>query len=477
MNENTVSSPQYHPLNYIRPSGTHSAVENDNVLNEGNEIEQQTDILYDPKGAGSKYRALCGKLTASLHKEVAYIEELNNPVKLALRELKDARLIEDRFERIAKEEKIAKKLDESIIKRGAAQSLFVKNKFTDARENISRERFMLMQAFPSNLFSKDETNRIENSTTDGNPCNETAKIVSQTPKEDGSIALSSVEKKLAFFKDYSGLIAELDFCTDEISGTIINANAIKGRIDNLRNQSQVISSEPIIVRARAVTAEDILSEPFSQSDIQKIEDIKSSWDICSDVADSIQQMEDEYLKIFQSATEKYAAFFKDFSALMGKLKDYIEAKDDKTILKAKAFRDLVDELLSKYSVSPPNDSTTLYSGSKEDCLAWAKEMGIDQNTCVVNSNGKYVVTIDMSALQNIRTSLEKYNDTMSCNAAEWQVWMSSTDTHKESIQNNMQVLAQKYTSANTTFDNLVKVLSSTISSLSEVDKAFINNLR
>ncbi|EFW2538214.1 IpaD/SipD/SspD family type III secretion system needle tip protein, partial [Shigella flexneri] len=44
----------------------------------------------------------------------------------------------------------------------------------------------------------------------------------------------------------------------------------------------------------------------------------------------------------------------------------------------------------------------------------------------------------------------------------------------ETMKNNLQTLVQKYSNANSIFDNLVKVLSSTISSCTDTDKLFLH---
>lgn len=201
----------------------------------------------------------------------------------------------------------------------------------------------------------------------------------------------------------------------------------------------------------------------------------SSAQICQNVADAIADMNTNYLEVFQDAVELYASFFSDFSDLMGELYKFISANDDRTVLDVRDFANALDQFLAKYPVNPPNDKTTLFSGTKEECEAWAQQFGLDASKSVKQVNGRYVVVIDTSSVQNIRDSLNNLdNPSQEFNVAQWQAWHANVDMQKESVSNNMQTLTQKYANASSTFDNLVKVLSSTISSLLDTDKSFFN---
>lgn len=211
----------------------------------------------------------------------------------------------------------------------------------------------------------------------------------------------------------------------------------------------------------------------------------SSWEICDSVADSIGSMGEDYIDVFQQAVEKNSQFYSDFSDFMSKLSQFIKADGDKTILSTAAFAAELDKLINKYKV--PSSATTLYpvqsgnavtGGDKEECESWAKEMGLDPDKCVTRlADGSYIVHIDVLPLENIKKTLPGYGSSwqdMKCNSAQWAAWQSGFDMQKDSIQTAMQTLTQKYSNANSTFDNLVKVLSGTISSLLESDKSFFN---
>ncbi|EPF14989.1 type III effector protein IpaD/SipD/SspD [Cedecea davisae DSM 4568] len=209
----------------------------------------------------------------------------------------------------------------------------------------------------------------------------------------------------------------------------------------------------------------------------------SSKDICESVADAIGDMGSDYLDVFQQAVEKYAAFYSDLSDFLSKLKGFISAGGEGyTHLDVQKFYDAIDALISKYDGT---DAQRLYpvegSASKEECEAWCREMGLDPEKCISSGTGEtgYSVKIDLSPLYEMKKSVAYTgkdgdgNYVMALNSAQWTAWQAGMDMQKDKIQTGMQTLTQKYSNANSTFDNLVKVLSSTISSLLDCDKGFL----
>ncbi|MCW2477113.1 MULTISPECIES: IpaD/SipD/SspD family type III secretion system needle tip protein [unclassified Symbiopectobacterium] len=204
----------------------------------------------------------------------------------------------------------------------------------------------------------------------------------------------------------------------------------------------------------------------------------SSKEINDLLSTAIGEMSESYLDVFQQAVEKNAQFYKDFSDFMSTLPQFISADGDKTILDGKKFRESLEELMGKYPV--PGMSTTLFpvqtgstvqGASYKECEDWAREFGLSADDCISQLlDGTYIVHIDISPLENIYNSVE--DKSMSFNAAQWSAWQTGVDMQKDHIQNSMQTLTQKFANAHSTFDNLVKVLSSTISSLLECDKQF-----
>lgn len=215
----------------------------------------------------------------------------------------------------------------------------------------------------------------------------------------------------------------------------------------------------------------------------------SSWQLGEKLAESIKDMDESYLKVFQQAVEKYNKFFSDFSdELISKLSQCIDFEDDKTILQGVKLKTFFDEFLKKYKVNPPNNNATLFpaqSGkdtdpateyaTKDECNAWAKQFGLNEDNCVkkIGEPDKYVVTIDISPIKTMSESFKPESD-QKLNAAQWTAWQTGFDQQKSNVQTHLQAIVQKYSGANSVFENLVKILSGTISSLLDADKSFFN---
>ncbi|MFP2423889.1 IpaD/SipD/SspD family type III secretion system needle tip protein [Pseudescherichia vulneris] len=193
----------------------------------------------------------------------------------------------------------------------------------------------------------------------------------------------------------------------------------------------------------------------------------SSKEICDAVADTIASMGENYLDVFQDAVEAYASFYADFSDAMANLKKYITVDDEDIKFDGRGFAAELKTVIDKYS----GDAGILYSASSpEEAKAWAKEMGLDPDKCV-NGND---VRIDLSSVKKLQSSSYSDYNNKKLNSAQWAAYQSSVDITKDSVQTDMQSLTQKYSNANSTFDNLVKILSSTISQLLDSDKSFFN---
>lgn len=201
----------------------------------------------------------------------------------------------------------------------------------------------------------------------------------------------------------------------------------------------------------------------------------SSREICQAVADAIGEMEEGYLSVFQEAVETYASFYSDFADLFAKFQDYVGADDDSTTFDGSQFRADIAEFMAKYTGDGGRLHPSSGSLSEEEAIAWAKEFGLDpDNTVLQDSSGGYYIVVDMSPIEEIYNITPSSTESTSYNSAQWAAFQSAIDMQKDKVQTSMQTLTQKYSNANSTFDNLVQVLSSTITSLLECDKGFLN---
>ncbi|CAK8743164.1 hypothetical protein SODG_006300 [Sodalis praecaptivus] len=87
---------------------------------------------------------------------------------------------------------------------------------------------------------------------------------------------------------------------------------------------------------------------------------------------------------------------------------------------------------------------------------------------IIDKKGQ--VKIDDTAYQNLPNEPAGRDEDNNVNMASYNAWMAAFNSMGNIFQSNMQSMSQRYTQANSTFDNLNKVLSSTTTALLECAK-------
>ncbi|AZN35904.1 IpaD/SipD/SspD family type III secretion system needle tip protein [Iodobacter ciconiae] len=217
-------------------------------------------------------------------------------------------------------------------------------------------------------------------------------------------------------------------------------------------------------------------------------DPDSNWGFTDSIADGIDDIENGYLDIYGNATDRHIALYEEFSKILAELESMIDGSENgqsvnvsmaKLSDKLKALREqfFPGGVPGKNSVLFPiqKGSGEMEGTSQENAEKWVKEMGLNPS-CVrqVGNTGKYIVTIDIAPLDFIIKSLiVQDKQPVKMTSTDFQVWKAGFDSMDEKMKNTLQTLTQKYSNAQSTFDNLVKLLSSTISSLLETNKSFL----
>ncbi|QND85677.1 Uncharacterized protein ChrSV_3451 [Chromobacterium vaccinii] len=195
------------------------------------------------------------------------------------------------------------------------------------------------------------------------------------------------------------------------------------------------------------------------------------------VRDGIDSLNKNYLQQYQKIVSTYTEFYKKFSdevlAKIGEWVKSVEGKDgkaDKIELNIGAMKAALNKV--KDADNEKGGGWVLYDG--EGAGKWFKELtGKDGGA----SNGLKLeggkVMVDVSVLDKMVENLDKLNTPSKLDSAAFQAWKSGFDSQAEQLKNTLQVLTQKYSNANSTFDNMVKVLSSTITACLETDKLFL----
>ncbi|AOJ09984.1 type III secretion system needle tip protein SctA [Burkholderia mayonis] len=186
----------------------------------------------------------------------------------------------------------------------------------------------------------------------------------------------------------------------------------------------------------------IPSDPILQGLIDVIGQGKSDVDAYSEIVDMMGK------------------YFKSVAGVMSELQDCISAKDDKNMrIDGSRIRQLLQDVI--------NNLPTVQLPKGADIARWRKELG---DAVTISDSG--VVTINPDKLKKMRDSLPDSSD-VTWDTARYQAWNTGFSGQKDNIQNDVQTLVQKFSHQNSSFDNLVKVLSGSISTLMDTAKSYL----
>ncbi|WP_158248654.1 type III secretion system needle tip protein SctA [Chromobacterium sinusclupearum] len=206
------------------------------------------------------------------------------------------------------------------------------------------------------------------------------------------------------------------------------------------------------------------------------------------IAKYIGDINKDYLGVYENVVGQYTAFYQAFSEILAKMGGWITPGGSSNTVKldVNALKSALQQLKDKFSLPnkeailfPAADSNGNVTGAtQEKAEEWADELGLPRSCVKRLADGSYVVVIDMAPVNTMIDELGKLgtpggDGKLELDNAKFQAWQSGFKSQEENLKNTLQTLTQKYSNANSLFDNLVKVLSSTISSCLETCKAFL----
>ncbi|RXZ38342.1 IpaD/SipD/SspD family type III secretion system needle tip protein [Oxalobacteraceae bacterium CAVE-383] len=148
-------------------------------------------------------------------------------------------------------------------------------------------------------------------------------------------------------------------------------------------------------------------------------------------------------------------------------------------------------LLQKFDPASSGDADGILvkTGDRASAEKWAKDMGLPASTVTNNTDPdappgeQWRVTLDLEPVRKMIDSLE----TMAGSAlgadkiviklpmGEFQAWKVGFEAQALEIKNTSTAMAQKMANAQSIYENLIKVLSNTISAIMESLKSFLQN--
>ncbi|EBO4454913.1 type III secretion system needle tip protein SipD [Salmonella enterica] len=204
------------------------------------------------------------------------------------------------------------------------------------------------------------------------------------------------------------------------------------------------------------------------------------WDM---VSQNISAIGDNYLGVYENVVAVYTDFYQAFSDILSKMGGWLSpGKDGNTVkLNVDALKSEIRSLVNKYNqvtkntiLFPSQIGSGVTTTTRAEAEQWIKELNLP-DSCLKASGSGYVVLVDTGPLNKMITDLNGIGSgsDLELDNAKYQAWQSGFKAQEENLKTTLQTLTQKYSNANSLYDNLVKVLSSTISSSLETAKSFL----
>ncbi|EJH2658170.1 SPI-1 type III secretion system needle tip complex protein SipD [Salmonella enterica] len=204
------------------------------------------------------------------------------------------------------------------------------------------------------------------------------------------------------------------------------------------------------------------------------------WDM---VSQNISAIGESYLGVYENVVAVYTDFYQAFSDILSKMGGWLSpGKDGNTVkLNVNALKSEISSLINKYNqinkntiLFPSQTGSGVTTATRAEAEQWIKELNLP-DSCLKASGSGYVVLVDMGPLNKMVSDLNGIGSgsALEMDNAKYQAWQSGFKAQEENLKTTLQTLTQKYSNANSLYDNLVKVLSSTISSSLETAKSFL----
>ncbi|MDC5886302.1 IpaD/SipD/SspD family type III secretion system needle tip protein [Proteus mirabilis] len=236
-------------------------------------------------------------------------------------------------------------------------------------------------------------------------------------------------------------------------------------------------------------------------------------DLFNDISYTLTDAKKNYLDFYRESFQKYMEFFREISAYFTRLGEYVEESDDtnKVQLVYKKMVQELEKLHDKYEEEPDNilykqemrftrdgnkyrlvgDNTGKeYSESealammkafrnKFDNIAVGTTVDISRNidrdalTLGLTIKLKLDITPVFSALKVVYQLIKGFPDTLGISQVRFNTINTAFDSAKKDLQATLDELSQKYSTANSNYDNFVKILSNTMNAMLDTAKGFL----
>jgi type III secretion system IpaD/SipD/SspD family effector len=196
----------------------------------------------------------------------------------------------------------------------------------------------------------------------------------------------------------------------------------------------------------------------------------SNTDLYDQVTDMIGDIQNDYLNKYQESLQKYLDFFRELSDILADISKYVSANSDPNFMDMNlgVLKTRLGALAAKFG----NVTSTFGDfDSKEEAEKLISDLGGSGLVPWPLADGKWGVFIDAGPIHSLIASMPA--DGTRWDTAKYQEWINGKDSRKETYQNAVTIISEKYSRANAIYDNLVKLLSSLIESVTKTDESFL----
>jgi type III secretion system IpaD/SipD/SspD family effector len=190
-------------------------------------------------------------------------------------------------------------------------------------------------------------------------------------------------------------------------------------------------------------------------------------------------LQTEWLAKYQDAMSKFLDFYQELSDIMEKISVIADGdKGNVSIDLVQAHADL-KKLIEDYGL----DQNALANFPTEAAAeAFKQSLGLPGLTVTgPGEGGRYHVKMDLSAVEGLKESMEMsngqpYPGRVIFDSARYNAWVSAKDSNMEQVKHVSKVLGEKLSEMTQKYDNIVKILSSTIDKITEADMSFVHGI-
>lgn len=258
--------------------------------------------------------------------------------------------------------------------------------------------------------------------------------------------------------------------------------------DSRRTQADLLRAFPFLMPQIVLEDENSIGIPGFQSPMKNPADMDTSglvWnshaDFFAQISALLEVLKTEWLSKYQDALAKFLEFYQEFSDIMEDLKPVAEGdKGDVNPNFSTVYYRLV-ALAEKYGTDPSVANALASFSTQAAAENFIKSMGLPGLKVMRGEDGKYHVMMDVSAVEQIADSMVFVNTPVgpilkgTMDSAAYNAWVSSKDSNMEQVKHVSKVLGEKLNEMTQKFDNIVKILSSSIDKMSEANNAYVHN--